>query len=95
MPFQAQLFSHITQIPSAVQDLVARSGFLVSLSLLKCKASEERREVLASIDNCVCSVQVSKLRRARDGLWMVNAIKAMDNAWTKGVCTLVERNKAR
>ena len=34
-----------------------------------------------TIDNCISGVQPTKLRRARDGLWVVDALKALETAW--------------
>lgn len=37
--------------------------------------------LVKTVDNCVSGVQPTKLRRARDGLWVVDALKALETAW--------------
>ena len=42
---------------------------------------DESALLVKTIDNCVSGIQPSKLRRARDGLWVVDALKALETAW--------------
>lgn len=63
---------------------MGRSGFFGSLALIKAQSVEESELLLVICDNCVSNVQPTKLRRARDGLWTADALKAISAAWREG-----------
>lgn len=79
-----QLIEQATSVPSAVQDLVSRTGLLELLARIQPIHIRESQHLLVILDNCVSCVQSTKLRRARDGLWIVEALSVLEAVWLDG-----------
>lgn len=45
-------------------------------------SASEASTIARVVDNCTCCVQPTKLRRARDGLWIADATEALLATWT-------------
>lgn len=82
--FVWQLFARLASIPAAAQDLVAKEGFFTSLSLISTQSSAEKEQLVLIVDGLVSCVRPSKLRRSREGIWIVDVLKALDAHWPDG-----------
>lgn len=80
----AQTVAHLSKLPQAVHDLLTRNGFLGSLALQRYHNNEERALGLQIIENCISLAQPTKLRRARDGLWLADVLRALSDVNAKG-----------
>lgn len=65
---------------------MTRSGFLGSLAIQQYQDAEERSLGIAIIRNCITMAQPTKLRRARDGLWLADLVRALNQAIAPGMC---------
>lgn len=63
---------------------MTRSGFLGTLAIQQYNNAEERSLGLAIIDNVITFAQPTKLRRARDGLWLADVLRGLTEAVSDG-----------